>query len=86
MLQWATISQGFGCMSLSPGFFGSKGIDAMESEKTLRRALDLGITVLNTADFYGGLGNIELIGRFGYCHFTCSSDFAESPPLPPCLA
>ncbi len=55
--------QGFGCMSLSPGFYGAKGIDAEEAERTLRRALDLGITVLNTADFYGGGANLELIGK-----------------------
>ena len=55
--------QGFGCMSLSPGFYGGEGIDAEEAERTLRRALDLGITVLNTADFYGGGANIELIGK-----------------------
>ena len=61
MLMWAITSQGFGCMSLSPGFFGSKGVDEAESETTLRRALDLGVTVLNTADFYGGGSNIELI-------------------------
>ncbi len=51
-------------MSLSPGFYGGEeGIDAEEAEKTLRRALDLGITVLNTADFYGGGANLELIGK-----------------------
>jgi len=60
---------GFGCMSLTPGFLGG-GQDPAVSEKVLRKALDSGITVLNTADFYTGWdegdevsGNIRLIGK-----------------------
>lgn len=63
--------QGFGCMSLTPGFYGtSKDIDMAESEKVLRAAIDSGMTLANTADFYstfeeGGevSENIKLIGR-----------------------
>lgn len=62
---------GFGCMSLTPGFYGtSKDIDLAESEKVLRAAIDSGMTLLNTADFYTGFGpdeevsaNIKLIGK-----------------------
>jgi aryl-alcohol dehydrogenase-like predicted oxidoreductase len=53
---------------LFPGFFGS-GQDPAVSEKVMRTALDKGITVLNTADFYTGQAakeevssNIKLIG------------------------
>jgi len=60
---------GFGAMSLTPGFYGS-GQDLVESEKVLRAALDSGITLINTADFYTGVAegedvsaNIKLIGK-----------------------
>ena len=38
-------------MSLTPGFLGEE-VDQIEAEKTLRLALDSGIILLNTADFY----------------------------------
>ena len=76
-LLYAVISQGFGCMSLTPGFFGSKGIDPEESERTLRRALDLGVTVLNTADFYGCGSNIELIGEYTNLSHRSTCDAPE---------
>ena len=51
---------GLGCMGMSE-FYG-RGDDA-ESTATLRRALDLGITFLDTADMYGPFTNEELVGR-----------------------
>ena len=59
--------KGFGCMSLTSGFYGDN-VDVTETEKTLRKALDLGVTLLNTADFYTSMTsgatyeNIKLIG------------------------
>ena len=55
----------------SAGFYGtSKDIDLAESEKVLRAAIDSGMTLLNTADFYTGFGpdeevsaNLKLIGE-----------------------
>ena len=51
---------GLGCMSMSQSY----GIpDPTEAEATLHRALDVGITFLDTANAYGDGHNEELIGR-----------------------
>ncbi|ABD10893.1 putative oxidoreductase, aryl-alcohol dehydrogenase like protein [Frankia casuarinae] len=52
--------QGLGCMGMSE-FYGA-GDDA-ESVATIHRALDLGVTLLDTADMYGPYRNEELVGR-----------------------
>ena len=49
---------GLGCMSMTP-FYGAP--DDAESVATLRRAIELGITFLDTAISYGSGGNEELI-------------------------
>ncbi|MER7952472.1 aldo/keto reductase [Streptomyces sp. NPDC096079] len=53
-------AQGLGCMGMSHGYGAT---DDAQSTATLRRALDLGVTLLDTADFYGAGHNEELIGR-----------------------
>ncbi|MFJ9575022.1 aldo/keto reductase [Streptomyces sp. NPDC101191] len=53
-------AQGLGCMGMSHGYGAT---DDAQSVATLRHALDLGVTLLDTADFYGGGHNEELIGR-----------------------
>ena len=51
---------GFGCMGMSE-FYGER--NDVESAATLLRALDLGVTFLDTADTYGIGDNEELIGK-----------------------
>jgi aryl-alcohol dehydrogenase-like predicted oxidoreductase len=53
-------AQGLGCMSMS-GVYGPADDD--EGLATIRRALDLGVTLLDTADVYGLGHNEELVGR-----------------------
>ncbi|MGR8919456.1 MAG: aldo/keto reductase [Gammaproteobacteria bacterium] len=51
---------GLGCMSMSQAYGEA---DPAESERTLARALELGVTFLDTANAYGNGHNEELIGR-----------------------
>lgn len=53
-------AMGLGCMSMS-GTYG--GMDDAESRATLLRAVDLGVTLFDTADVYGPFANEALVGR-----------------------
>ncbi len=53
---------GLGAMGMSHGYTGS-GADEAESVRTLHRALDLGVTFIDTAEIYGPYTNEELLGR-----------------------
>jgi aryl-alcohol dehydrogenase-like predicted oxidoreductase len=50
---------GLGCMSFSPAYGGFAGHDP---SATINRALDLGVTLLDTADVYGPHTSEELVG------------------------
>ncbi len=52
---------GLGCMGMS-AFYGTRSSDA-EAKLVLDRALELGVTFLDTSDIYGPHHNEELIGR-----------------------
>ena len=51
---------GLGCMGMSQAYGAA---DRAESERTLLRALDIGITFFDTADVYGMGHNEELLGQ-----------------------
>jgi aryl-alcohol dehydrogenase-like predicted oxidoreductase len=51
---------GLGCMGMSE-FYGPSDED--ESIATMRRALDIGVTFLDTSDLYGSGHNEQLLGR-----------------------
>src|SRR5918912_223183 len=58
-----TVSRiGLGCMGMS-GAYSGHSTDEAESIRTIHRALDLGVTLLDTAEIYGPYTNEELVGR-----------------------
>ena len=53
---------GLGAMGMSTAFTGA-GKDDAESIRTIHRALELGVTLLDTAEIYGPFINEELVGE-----------------------
>ena len=51
---------GLGCMGMSQSY---GALDDEESLRTIQRALDLGVTLIDTADAYGKGANERLVGR-----------------------
>jgi aryl-alcohol dehydrogenase-like predicted oxidoreductase len=53
---------GLGAMGMSSAYTGA-GTDDAGSVRTIHRALDLGVTLIDTAEIYGPFTNEELVGR-----------------------
>jgi aryl-alcohol dehydrogenase-like predicted oxidoreductase len=53
---------GLGAMGMSHGYTGA-GTDDDQSIRTIHRALELGVTLIDTAEVYGPYTNEELVGR-----------------------
>jgi len=54
---------GLGCMGMSQSYGTPEERDERESIATIHRALELGVTFLDTAEAYGHFSNEELLGR-----------------------
>ncbi|KIF68852.1 aldo/keto reductase [Streptomyces sp. AcH 505] len=53
---------GLGCMAMSAYYTGA-GSDDAEAIRTIHRAIDIGVTLFDTAEIYGPYKNEELVGR-----------------------
>jgi len=53
---------GLGAMGMSHGYTGA-GSDDAESIRTIHRAIELGVTLIDTAEIYGPYTNEELVGK-----------------------
>jgi aryl-alcohol dehydrogenase-like predicted oxidoreductase len=54
---------GLGCMGMTHGYVAPEEIDEAEAIATIHRALDRGVTLLDTAEVYGPFTNERLVGK-----------------------
>ncbi len=56
-------AMGLGCMGMTHGYVRPEDIDEAEALATIHRALDGGVTLLDTAEVYGPFTNEVLVGK-----------------------
>ncbi len=56
-------AMGLGCMGMTHGYVRPEEIDEAEAIATIQRALDRGVTLLDTAEVYGPFTNEVLVGK-----------------------
>src|SRR5437016_3670873 len=54
---------GLGAMTMAGTYTSGGGLDDVESVRTIHRALELGVTHIDTAEIYGPFHSEELVGR-----------------------
>ena len=54
---------GLGAMTMAGTYTSEGGLDDAESIATIRRALDRGVTHIDTAEVYGPFHSEEIVGR-----------------------
>jgi aryl-alcohol dehydrogenase-like predicted oxidoreductase len=54
---------GLGAMTMAGTYTSGGGLDDAESIRTIHRALDLGVTHIDTAEFYGPFHSEEIVGQ-----------------------
>ena len=54
---------GLGAMTMAGTYTGGGGLDDAESIRTIHRALDLGVTHIDTAEIYGPFHSEEIVGK-----------------------
>ena len=54
---------GLGAMTMAGTYTGGGGLDDEESVRTIHRALDLGVTHIDTAEIYGPFHSEEIVGK-----------------------
>ena len=56
-------AMGLGCMGITHGYIRPEDIDEAEGIATIQRALDRGVTLLDTAEAYGPFTNEVVVGK-----------------------
>jgi len=56
-------AMGLGCMTITNGYVRPEDIDEAEGIATIQRALDRGVTLLDTAEVYGPFTNEVVVGK-----------------------
>jgi aryl-alcohol dehydrogenase-like predicted oxidoreductase len=64
---------GLGAMTMAGVYTTGGGLDDTESIRTLHRALDLGVTHIDTAEIYGPFHSEEIVGKAIRAGATTSS-------------